>query len=255
MSFKTKVEDNILVFTFDYQRINSISFETLEGLNQAVKKVNREDAIKGLILTGEGRVFSTGFDLGTFIDFNSKKSVLNWFYFQEDVIYNLFTCRKPVLAAINGHATAAGMIVSMAADYRISLDHPKIKVGMTEIHIGLSLTSAEAEIMRFGLGTDKNFRDIIFSGKLISPAEAVEKRIFDELCEEPAALIEKAKAKVCALIDTPGRPFILLKHLEKRHAAETIKKCHSTYDWDTFAGAFLDDTVQATLKKVKESMA
>ncbi|HBQ86176.1 MAG TPA: hypothetical protein DD811_06820, partial [Syntrophomonas sp.] len=158
MFFQSWVDDSILVFKFDNNKYNAISTGTLVGLNEAVMRVNQEEELKGLIVTGEGHIFSSGFELGTFIAFANEADCIEWFEFQEQVMYNLFTCKKPVIAAVNGSATAAGMIVAMAADYRIVVDNPKIKIGMTEINIGLSLTSAESEIMKFGLDNNKNFR-------------------------------------------------------------------------------------------------
>ena len=64
-------------------------------------------------------------------------------------------------------------------------------------------------------------------GQLMKPLEVVQKNIFDELAADETELIEKAKAKVRRLIDTPGRPFIMLKYLEKRHAAEIILDNHT----------------------------
>lgn len=255
MDFVTSVEDNILIFKFDKNTYNAISGETLEGLNQAVERVNNEEDLKGLIITGEGRFFSSGFELGTFISFKDIDDCLKWFDFEEKVMYNIFTCKKPVIAAVNGHATAAGMIVSMAADYRIVVNNPKIKIGMTEIHIGLSLTTIEAEIMKFGLDSDKNYRGVILSGQLMKPEEVVQKGIFDELAADESELMEKAKAKVCSLIDTPGRPFTMLKHLQKRHAAEYMMQTYDKFDWNTFAKFFFNESVLATLTKVNASMS
>jgi enoyl-CoA hydratase/carnithine racemase len=255
MSYQCSAEDNIVVFRFIQGRTNPISTATLEGLNQAIQKVNETEELKGLIMTGQGRFFSSGFDLETFTSFKETSEILKWFEFQEEVMYNLFTCKKPVIAAVNGHATAAGLIVSMAADYRIVIDSPKIKLGMTEITIGLPLTPAEGEIMRFGLDSNKNFRDLIFSGQLINPAETVQRGIFDELAADETALMAKAQEKICALIDTPGRPFIMLKTLHRKHSADHIKESNNWYDWDAFARAFLDETVLASLNRIKASMA
>src|SRR5665647_959659 len=199
MSFEYRIEDNIIIFSFSNGKFNSITFETLKGLDEVLTRLNSEEELKGLVLTGEGQTFSSGFDLETFTSFKNGDEIIKWFKYEEEVMYKLFTCSKPVIAAINGHATAAGMIVSMACDYRIALNNPKIKIGMTEIKIGLSLTPAEGEVMRFGLDTDKNFRDIIFNGELIGTMKAVEKGIFDELVDTQKDLMEKAKAKVVSL--------------------------------------------------------
>jgi enoyl-CoA hydratase/carnithine racemase len=210
--------------------------------------------LKGLILTGVGKFFSSGFDLKTFTSFRDEEHIIEWFKYEEELMYKLFTCSKPVICAVNGHATAAGMILCMACDYRLALEQEKIKIGMTEIKIGLSLTPAEGEIMRFGLDTDKNFRDMIMGGILVSPQKAVEKGFFDELVATPEELIEKAKAKVCDLIDTPGRPFIDLKQIEKKHTAAHIVKEVENFDWKILTSKFTNPKIVSFLAQVQAGM-
>lgn len=254
MSYDYRIEDNIVIFTLINGKVNSINTETLKGLNEVVDRVNTEENLKGIILTGTGRYFSAGFDLGTFTSFKNGEEITDWFNFEEEVMFKLFTCPKPVVVAVNGHAAAGGMIVSMACDYRFVLNNPKIKVGMTEINIGLALTPTQGEIMRFGLDTDKKYRDIIFGGEMISPAQAVEQGIFDELVDNETDLIDKAKAKVCSFIDTPRRPFILLKQTEKQHAAKLIKETLAEYDMGHLISTFSDEKIISTLKIVNASM-
>ncbi|NLJ71671.1 MAG: enoyl-CoA hydratase/isomerase family protein [Syntrophomonadaceae bacterium] len=250
MSYECIIEENIVIFKFNYGKVNAITTETLEALNGILDRLNNEEELKGLILTGEGRYLSGGFDLATFTSFKDGDEIIKWFELEEDVMYKLFTCPKPVIAAVNGHATAAGMIVSMASDYVIAVNHPKIKLGMTEIKIGLALTPAEMEIMRFGLDTNKNMKDVVFKGELFGVQQAYDMGIFDELVETPEELMEKAKAKVSALIDTPGRPFILLKEFQRKHVAEDIQKGLKEYNWDELVKTFTDESIIGTLKMV-----
>ena len=169
-------------------------------------------------------------------------------------MYDLFTCAKPVVAAINGHALGAGLIVAMAADYRIAVNHPRIKIGMPGVNNGIPLSNAEVEIMKFGLTTDKNYRDLLFSRTYINPETALRKDIVDELAMDAREALEKAKAKVSSLMDAPGRAFIMLKQLEKRHVAEYIRRSSETFDWNAYASSFLNDAVVAEITRVKASM-
>ncbi len=125
---------------------------------------------------------------------------------------------------------------------------------MTEIKLGLSLTPAEAGLMRWGLDTEKNYRDIIFKGDLIPITEAVERGIFDELADSPEELMEKAKAKVVALIDTPGRPFIALKKVHREHHASIIRQGIDNFDWNELVKVFTDEKVLGTLNMVKGAL-
>lgn len=249
------IEDNIIVFSFNYGRTNSITLETLQGLETYIDMLNNEDDLKGLILTGTGRYFSSGFDLETFTSFPSGEAIIDWFKIEEEVLFKLFTCSKPVIAAINGHATAAGLIISMASDYRLAINNARVKVGMTEIKIGLSLTPAEAEIMMYGLDSDKKYRDVVFGGNLFSPIEAVNREIFDELVDDQEELIAKAKAKIRDLIDTPGRPFIGLKKLQRQQRAEIMRRNIDNFDMNNLVVTFTDPAVLQTLNYIKQSLA
>ncbi|HPF19926.1 MAG TPA: enoyl-CoA hydratase/isomerase family protein [Syntrophomonas sp.] len=254
MSYEYQIVDNIVIFQFNRGKLNSITMETLQGLNEVIDRVNQENELKGIILTGQGRYFSGGFDLGTFTSFQSKEEILDWFNYEEEVLFKLFTCSKPVVAAINGHATAMGMILSMACDYRLVINNPKIKLGMTEIKIGLSLTLVQGTVMRFGLDTDKKYRDVIYKGELFAPEYAVAQGIFDELAENEEELLEKAKAKVVSMIDTPGRPFIILKELEKMQTVDWLKGKLKEVDWGPLVTTFTDEKVVNTLKMVKAAL-
>lgn len=254
MPFDYIIEDHVVIFSFRNGRMNSITGEVLKGLKRVIEMVDSVEELKGLILTGNDRYFSSGFDLQTLTAFNSADELVDWFAYEEEVMYKLFTCDKPVIAAINGHATAAGMIVIMACDYRMALNLPNIKIGMPEINIGLGLTPVEGEIMRFGLDNDKNFRDIIWGGQFISPREAFKRSILDELIDNQEELIAKAKAKVRQLIDKPGRSFIMLKRLQKRITAEIMLKGMKDWDGRELINTFNNKEVMDTLKTLGRSL-
>ncbi len=110
---KQTIEDNILIAQFANAPTYSMKFETLVQIREAVKKVKEDASLKGMIFTGEGKFFCSGFDLPTFLGFKNKEDVLEFFNVEEEMLYEIFTCPKPVIAAINGHCTAGGFIVSM----------------------------------------------------------------------------------------------------------------------------------------------
>lgn len=254
MTFETRIEDGIIIFTFNNPKVNAINMETLQGLDKAIDQLLADDALKGMVLTGTGRTFCGGFDLNTFTSFANGEEVIQWFKFEEAVLLKLFRCPKPIVSAINGGATAAGMIYAMASDYNIVVNNPKVKVGMTEIKLGMSLSPCMGNVMRFGLDNDRNYRDIIMKGELVDPMFCVERGIFDELAEADE-LVDKAKAKISALYDTLRHPFIQLKDLQKRQMVAIIEKELEEYDWNLMADTFLDEKINKLLKKVLASIS
>ena len=251
---KKQIQDNIIIATLSDGATNAVTLETLLSLKEIINEVNENDEIKGLVLTGEGRFFSSGFSLPMFISFETDKDVIDFFEQEEEILVDFFTCSKPVISAINGHCAAMGLILSMAADYRIAVNHPKIKLGMSEIKIGLALSIAEAGVVRFGLDSDKTFQQVMYFGEMLSPEKAQEIRMVDELVEADQ-LITRAKELVALWIDTPNRPFIQIKKELKLETASRMRTRLKEENWQaTMAGALLNPDVKATLSFVQAAM-
>ncbi|MBF0226077.1 MAG: enoyl-CoA hydratase/isomerase family protein [Desulfobacterales bacterium] len=250
---KQRVEDDILIVSLEHGKTNSITLEMLMQLKEIIDNLNQNPMPKGLILTGSGRFFSSGFHLPIFLNFKDQKDVVSFFKVEEEILLSLFTCKKPVVSAINGHAAAGGLIFAMATDYRIAKNHPKIKLGMTEIKIGLSLTVVQAGVMRFGLDTKKKFRDIMCLGEMYDVTKSKELDIIDEIAEEDA-LIPRAKQIICNFIDTPNRVFMDIKQLWKNESAELIRKELESNTWHDKLNAFFKKDVRDAIAFVQATM-
>lgn len=251
---KEKIEDNIVIAVLSNGKTNSVTFETLSQLDLIVKKVNEDESLKGIVLTGEGRFFSSGFHLPMFLGFKNHGEVVDFFLKEEEILINFFACKKPVVSAINGHCAAAGLILSMAADYRIAKYHPKIRLGMSEIKIGLALSIAQNEIMRFGLDTDKKFRDVMYFGEMFGVEKAKEMGMVDEIVNDDDELIRRAKEIVALWIDTPSRPFITMKKLLKKDTVDRIRERLKDPEWKEALHCFFREDVRATFEFVQASM-
>jgi len=186
--------------------------------------------------------------------FAGPEHIIQWFKDEEEIFYKLFTCPKPVVGALNGHASAAGLILTQACDYGMMKNDPKAKVGMPEIKLGMSLSPCQSEIMRFGLDTNRNWKEVIFKGQRIAAPVALEMGIIDELVEE-AKLLEKAKAKVREYIDTPNRPFIGLKASQRKFAAQQAREAIDTCDFKDVVNTFNNPAVIKELKASLERMS
>ncbi len=250
---ETRLDDQILIATLTNGKTNSITRETLDQLQAAVEQVTTDETIKGLILTGNGRFFSSGFDLYTFMGFEELDQAVEFLTYADKVLLDLFLCPKPVICAMNGHSAAGGLILAMASDYRIITDHPKIKVGMSEVKIGVPLSTAQSAVMRFGLDSDKRFRDVMYFGEMIDVHTALEREMVDQVVDADK-LIDTAKFMVALWIDTPARPFIGLKK-ELRHATgEQIRKRLTETDWHPGLNCFFKKEVRDTLAFVQSTM-
>jgi enoyl-CoA hydratase/carnithine racemase len=250
---KEKFEDHIVIATLEDGKTNSIDLDTLRKLKQVVKNVNQDNQLKGIVLTGAGKLFSSGFDLPMFLSFKDVQDVVDFISEEEEILIEFFICKKPVIAALNGHAIAGGLVFSMAADYRIVKNHPKIKIGMSEIKIGLPLSVAQSEIMRFGLDSFKKFRDIMYFGRILDVNQAKGLEIVDEIVEEDE-LIHRSKEIITQWMDNPGRAFVKLKEGLRKPIADNIRKRIAEENWQESLDCFFDKEIRDALNFVHQMM-
>lgn len=250
---KLRIEDGVMIVTLENGKTNAITRQTLEKLQGLVKEVNGSESLKGIVLTGEGRFFSSGFDLPMFMSFADREDAAAFIGYADEVLVDLFTCDKPVVCAMNGHSAAGGLILAMASDYRIVKNHPKIKLGMSEIKIGVPLSVAQSAVMRFGLDSDKKFRDVMYFGEMVDVTAAKAMEMVDEVVEEEQ-LIARAKEIVTLWIDTPNRPFTLLKKKLKAGVVKEIKEDLEEGSWKEGMECFFKEEVRQVLAFVQSTM-
>lgn len=249
-----KKEDNIIIAEFDHGKTNSLTLETFRKLREIVKKANEDESVNGIILTGAGKAFSSGFHLPIFLNFKNKKEAVEFFLEEEEILLELFMCKKPVVSAINGHCIAGGLILAMASDYRIAKNHPKIKINMSEIKLGVSLTIAQAEIMKFGLDSDRKFRDIMFFAEMYDVKKALDFGIVDELAEEDN-LMERAKEVVSTWANNPGNSYSSLKTRLKKPVFMKIKHIMETENLEDELSMFFQEDTRNSISAVHSLMS
>ena len=79
-----RIEDNIVIVEFANGKFNSLTLDMLHQIRDIVKKVNDEDELKGLIFTGSGKIFCSGFNLPTFLGFKDLAEAVAFFDISED---------------------------------------------------------------------------------------------------------------------------------------------------------------------------
>jgi enoyl-CoA hydratase/carnithine racemase len=188
------------------------------------------------------------------MSFKTREDILGFFDIEEEMLYEIFTCKKPVIAAINGHCTAGGFILSMGCDYRIAADNPKAKMGMTEIKIGLSLTIAEMELVRSGLNSDKLLRDVMYDGARYTLEQGKELGFIDEIVPE-AELISAAKKKISFWWDQPGHAFTNIKSCIRQPIASHLRDRLDNENWqDLLVETLTGPHLKAIFDMVQKAM-
>lgn len=139
----TTIEDGVAVLRFDDGKVNALSYDALEALSDGLDQAEREAS--AVCLVGRDGVFSAGFDLT--IMTTGIESALGLVTAGGKLLLRIYLHPQPVVAAVTGHALAAGVLLAATCDVRIGADVPA-KIGLNETAIGMSLPSFGMELAR-----------------------------------------------------------------------------------------------------------
>jgi enoyl-CoA hydratase/carnithine racemase len=143
--FGYEVRDGVGVVTFKRpDALNALTFKVYRELEDLTWDLRREESVKVLVITGEGKGFCSGGDVHEIIGELFKRDVKGMLEFTRmtgALVRNLRLLDKPVIAAINGIAAGAGSVIALACDFRILSDKARIaflftKVGLTGADMG-----------------------------------------------------------------------------------------------------------------------
>ena len=209
----------IAIVTLTCPPANAMNLELTEEIAAVFQRLGRDGSVRSVVLTGQGKSFCAGVDLKAVPDFDEARQrrmvdALN------RAFYSVYSCPVPVVAAINGHAIAGGLVLALCCDWRIAVDTPFL-AGLTEVRVGVRCPVAAMEVARQELRPDVARRLVLF-GQNMPAAAAVEAGVFDEMVGSEA-LPERALAKANEFAALPPSAFAGSKRQLRQRACEAIE--------------------------------
>jgi len=119
---------------------NAFSHAMGVGLSAAYRRCDEDDAVRAVVLTGAGRCFSVGADLGAGAATFERQDEASFSAAAVDP--PAFAIRKPVIAAVNGHAIGLGLTLALQCDIRIVARDAKY--GVVQVRRGVRRAEAAA---------------------------------------------------------------------------------------------------------------
>lgn len=160
------------VLTIDNpSKLNALDIDTLNVLEAGLAELERDDQIRAIVLTGEGkRAFVAGGDIA---DLNRRRGLAHYQEFAERIhqVFRRFeVCDKPTIGAINGLALGGGVELLLCLDIRLVADSARL--GVPEINLGLfpGAGGSQRLIRQIPLCRAK---EMMFLGEQISAEESV----------------------------------------------------------------------------------
>lgn len=184
--------------------LNALTLELLLELADALTGRAAEESVRAVLITGAGRGFCAGADLGSTEVSGEIGELLERHY--HPVVRAIAALEKPVVAGVNGVAAGAGLSLALAADYRLLAENASFTVGFTGIGLVMDAGGSYYLPRLVGLG---RALELAFSNRRVSAEEAVAIGLGEKIL--PGDFAEEAFREVERLAQGPTYGYALLK--------------------------------------------
>jgi len=185
-------------------KMNALDVAMFEALVAATERLSREKAVRVVVLSGEGRAFCAGLDMGRFaamkdggngVPGGDKRDLSVRSHgkanFAQQAVWGWRQLPVPVIAAVHGVAFGGGFQLALGADIRLLA--PDARMSIMEIKWGLVPDMAGTPILA-SLVRDDILRELTFTGRIFSAQEAQSYGLATRICDDPrAAALEMAR--------------------------------------------------------------
>lgn len=191
-------EEEIATLTLNRpEKLNAFNPALFLELDQALTRLENNEKVNIVVITGAGKAFSAGGDINHILESRGKNPQVN---IQEGirraqaVIHRVMDMTKVTIASINGDAVGAGLQLATLCDFRISSQSARFGVG--DVKIGIIPALGATQWLPYLIGLAKA-KELIMIGDLITAAEALQMGLInravplEDLGKETLALAQK----------------------------------------------------------------
>ncbi|MCG8838758.1 crotonase/enoyl-CoA hydratase family protein [Tenacibaculum dicentrarchi] len=210
-------EENYVIITLNNGKVNAISHEVIDSLNQLLDKAEAQKKV--VILTGQPGIFSAGYDLKSMT--TSPESALKLVTKGSKLSHRMLSFPTPIITACTGHAIAKGAFLLLSADYRLGAEG-NFKIGFNEVLIGMTMHNAGVQITK-GRLTPNYVNRSVNNAEMYSPKDAVTAGFLDKIVPEIQVLPTAIKiAEMFAKLNLKAHHQTKLK--VRKTALRSLKK-------------------------------
>ena len=172
--------------------MNVLTPVLMEAVATIVERLEKEDGLKGLVLTSGKPSFIVGADID---QLNQITTIDQAFRLGEELkalMRRMEKCGKPVVAALNGTTLGGGLELAMACHARFAIEDPKAKIGLPEVKLGLLPGGGGTQRLPRLIGIQKSL-ELMTQGTELSPAKALGLGLLTGLATTREELLQKAR--------------------------------------------------------------
>ena len=245
--------DGVVVLTLNRpDHGNGVVPEMARDILEALTRFEQDRSVRVMVLTGAGKQFCAGADLHGFKHFLEERLQIEHEPYNARVLFpvtqRLVTCRLPIIAAINGGATAGGFDFALACDMRVASE--KARMGETYIKLGLNPGNGGSYFLPRLIGSGLA-AELAFTGDLIDAERALSMGLVNRVVEHEQLI--PTTVELAAKIAKYSRLALeATKHQLRQSWHMDLIASMNTSFWGAAAlyhGADLPEGVNAALEK------
>ncbi|MES2941414.1 MAG: enoyl-CoA hydratase-related protein [Pseudomonadota bacterium] len=187
------------------QVLNALNLELRQALAATFQRLDADDTVRAIILAGGERAFCAGADLNEYVDATPVEIIGR----DMDRLWGaIASCRKPVIAAVRGHALGGGCELAMHADLIVAAESAKF--GQPEVLIGLMPGGGATQRLTRAVGKFQAMR-LLLTGQPVGALEALQIGLVSEV--QPDALLEERAMQLA--VQLAGQPALALRFIKE----------------------------------------
>lgn len=228
--------------------VNALDPDLCRALGSAVATAVAQGA-KGLVLSGNPKVFSAGLDVPFLLSLEDDRRALlaGWGAFF-DAIRALAGSAVPIVAALTGHAPAGGCVLALCCDYRVMAksDDPAwpFRIGLNETQVGLVAPAGIQQLMERTVGKHRA-GVLLATGELVDAERALAIGLVDELVPGDQ-VVARSVAWLQALLKLPRQPVLATRAISRADLIAALAP--ENIQLERFIDAWTEPDTQAGLK-------
>jgi enoyl-CoA hydratase len=240
---------------------NAMNAALWSGLRSAVETLDRDPAVRVVVLSGNGRHFCAGIDLDMLADFRrlagpdracagrAAEEMRRIILGLQDVISSVERCRKPVVAAIHGACVGAGMDLAVACDLRYAVADARFAVKEVDMGLAADLGVLQRLPRIVGEGVA---REMAYLGRVVDGTEAASLRLVNRALPTLDELHTEVDRVATALAGKPPLALRGTKHAityARDHSVADGLEQIATWNGGTLLSADLDEALAAVTEQ------
>ena len=241
-AYYERVADGVVLLTLNRpEHANGVVPELARDVLEALERLERDRSVRTLVLTGAGRQFCAGADLKAMQRYLAERLQVEQEPYNARAIYpvtqRLVSCRLPVVAAVNGGATAGGLDLALACDIRIASE--RAKLGETYIKIGMVPGNGGTYFLPRLVGSGIA-AELALTGDVIDARRALEIGLVNRVVPHDE-LLDAAVALAANIAEKPWRALEATKQALRSSWHMDLASAFQNAYWATAALHYTDD--------------